>query len=81
MVIFQGINYLEVKGKLKSIQVEKTFSEQELNDFFEANKKEFEVPRQIQVEYLKIVKSYCNFYEIMFLLKICFCLVKLLIRQ
>ncbi len=35
-------------------QVEKIFSEQELNDFFEANKKEFEVPRQIQVEYLKI---------------------------
>ena len=35
-------------------QVEKTFSEQELNDFFQANKKQFEVPPQIQVEYIKI---------------------------
>ena len=35
-------------------QVEKTFTEQEINDFFQANKKQFEIPPQIQVEYLKI---------------------------
>ena len=35
-------------------QVDKTFSDSELNDFFEANKKLFEVPPQIKVEYVKI---------------------------
>jgi peptidyl-prolyl cis-trans isomerase D len=51
----------EAKAKLDYVrfnndhfQVDKTFSEQELNDFFQANKKQFEVPPQIRVEYLKI---------------------------
>ncbi len=35
-------------------QVEKTFTDQELNDFFQSNKKQFEVPPQIKVEYVKI---------------------------
>jgi peptidyl-prolyl cis-trans isomerase D len=35
-------------------QVEKSFSDQELNDFFQANKNLFEIPPQIQVEYVKI---------------------------
>ena len=35
-------------------QAEKTFSAEELNDFFQANKKKFEVPPQIQVEYVKV---------------------------
>ena len=35
-------------------QADKTFSDQELNDFFQANKKQFEIPPQIQVEYVKI---------------------------
>jgi peptidyl-prolyl cis-trans isomerase D len=35
-------------------QVEKSFTDQELNEFFQANKKQFEVPPQIQVEYVKI---------------------------
>jgi peptidyl-prolyl cis-trans isomerase D len=35
-------------------QVEKTFTEQEVNDFFQANKKQFEISPQIRVEYIKI---------------------------
>jgi peptidyl-prolyl cis-trans isomerase D len=35
-------------------QVEKSFTDQELKDFFEANKNQFEIPPQIQVEYVKI---------------------------
>ena len=35
-------------------QADKTFTDQELNDFFQANKKQFEIPAQIQVEYIKI---------------------------
>ena len=35
-------------------QTDKTFSDQELNEFFQANKKQFEIPSQIQVEYIKI---------------------------
>jgi peptidyl-prolyl cis-trans isomerase D len=35
-------------------QADKTFSDQELNDFFQANKKQFEIQPQIQVEYIKI---------------------------
>ncbi|MBT3416421.1 MAG: hypothetical protein HN426_14810 [Nitrospina sp.] len=35
-------------------QVEKTFTDSELSDFFQANKKLFEVPPQIQVEYVKL---------------------------
>ena len=36
-------------------QADKVFSDQELNNFFQANKKQFEIPSQIQVEYVKIV--------------------------
>ena len=36
-------------------EADKVFSDQELNNFFQANKKQFEVPSQIQVEYVKIV--------------------------
>lgn len=40
-------------------QADKAFSHQELNDFFQANKKQFEIPSQIQVEYIKIApKTY-----------------------
>jgi peptidyl-prolyl cis-trans isomerase D len=35
-------------------QVEKSFTDQELNDFFQANKKQFEIPPQIRVEYVKL---------------------------
>jgi peptidyl-prolyl cis-trans isomerase D len=35
-------------------QADKNFSDQELNDFFQTNKKKFEIPSQIQVEYIKI---------------------------
>jgi peptidyl-prolyl cis-trans isomerase D len=35
-------------------QVDKKFTDQELNDFFQANKKQFEISPQIQVEYVKI---------------------------
>ena len=35
-------------------QVDKKFTDQEISDFFQANKKLFEVPPQIQVEYVKI---------------------------
>ena len=35
-------------------QADKTFSDQELNEFFQANKKQFEIPSQIRVEYIKI---------------------------
>ena len=35
-------------------QVEKTFTDQEINDFFQANKKQFEISPQIKVEYVKI---------------------------
>ena len=35
-------------------QVDKTFTDQELNDFFQANKKQFEISPQIKVEYVKI---------------------------
>jgi peptidyl-prolyl cis-trans isomerase D len=35
-------------------QVEKSFTDQELKDFFQANKKQFEIPPQIKVEYIKI---------------------------
>ncbi len=35
-------------------QVEKTFSDQELKDFFETNKKQFEISPQIKIEYVKI---------------------------
>ncbi|MBC8287289.1 MAG: SurA N-terminal domain-containing protein [Nitrospinae bacterium] len=35
-------------------QVDKTFTDQELDVFFQANKKQFEIPSQIKVEYLKI---------------------------
>ena len=36
-------------------EADKVFSDQELNNFFQANKKQFEIPSQIQVEYVKIV--------------------------
>ena len=40
-------------------QADKTFTDQELNDFFQANKKQFEIPAQIKVEYTKITpKTY-----------------------
>jgi peptidyl-prolyl cis-trans isomerase D len=42
-------------------QVERKFTEKELNVFFQANKKNFEVPPQIQVEYLKIEPK--TYYE------------------
>ena len=35
-------------------EADKVFSDQELNNFFQANKKQFEIPSQIQVEYIKI---------------------------
>lgn len=38
-------------------QVEKTFTDEELNEFFQANKKQFEIPPQIQIEYVKIEPS------------------------
>jgi peptidyl-prolyl cis-trans isomerase D len=51
----------EEKSKLEYVrfnddhfQADKTFSDQELKDFFQANKKQFEIPSQIQVEYIKI---------------------------
>lgn len=51
----------EEKAKLDYIrfnndhfQVDKVFNDQELNEFFQANKKQFELPPQIQVEYVKI---------------------------
>ena len=51
----------EAKAKLDYVrfnddhfQVEKSFTDQELNDFFQANKMQFEIPPQIQVEYVKI---------------------------
>jgi len=36
-------------------EADKVFSDQELNNFFQTNKKQFEIPSQIQVEYVKIV--------------------------
>ena len=40
-------------------QADKTFTDQELNEFFQANKKQFEIPAQIKVEYTKITpKTY-----------------------
>ena len=35
-------------------QVEKSFTDQELNDFFQANRNQFEIPPQIRVEYVKL---------------------------
>lgn len=38
---------------------EKSFTDQELNDFFQANKKQFEIPSQVKVEYVKLAaKNY-----------------------
>ncbi|MDA8560473.1 SurA N-terminal domain-containing protein [Nitrospinae bacterium] len=40
-------------------EADKVFSDQELNNFFQANKKQFEIPSQIRVEYVKVVpKTY-----------------------
>ena len=43
-----------VRFKNDHFKVEKSFTDQELKDFFQANKKQFEIPPQIQVEYVKI---------------------------
>ncbi len=59
--IRQAFANQEEKAKLDYVrfnsdhfQVDKTFTEKELNEFFQANKKLFEIPPQIRVEYVKI---------------------------
>ncbi len=60
--ILEAYKNKEEKAKLDYVrfyndhfQVEKVFNDQDLNKFFQANKKQFEIPPQIQVEYVKIV--------------------------
>ncbi|MBT3923037.1 MAG: hypothetical protein HOF21_10730 [Nitrospina sp.] len=59
--IREAFNNTEDKAKIDYVrfnndhfQVEKSFTDQELNDFFKANDKLFEIPPQIQVEYVKV---------------------------
>ncbi len=59
--IRKAFKHEEEKAKLDYVrfnndhfQVDKNFTDQELNDFFQTNKKMFEVPPQIKVEYVKI---------------------------
>ena len=59
--IREAFNNTEDKAKIDYVrfnsdhfQIEKSFTDQELNDFFQANNKRFEIPPQIQVEYVKV---------------------------
>ena len=59
--IQKAFTYREEKAKLDFVrfntdhfQTEKIFKDEELNDFFEANKKKFEIHPQIKVEYVKV---------------------------